>query len=151
MTENTDSIKRNIAINAQYVKDFSFESPNAPMSLTSKESPHIDLGVDVQVSRLQENVFEVGLVVRAEAKAKEGTVFLAELTYAGVFTVDVSEEERDGVLLVYCPNILFPYARRIISDVTRDGGFPPLMLDPVDFTRIYQQHVEKAAKEKKKA
>lgn len=154
MTENTDSIKRNIAINAQYVKDFSFESPGAPLSLTSKEAPHIDLGVDVQVARLQENVFEVGLVIRAEAKGKENTIFLAELTYAGVFTLDVSEEERDGLLLVYCPNILFPYARRIISDVTRDGGFPPLMLDPVDFTRIYQQHMEKsakAAKEKKEA
>ena len=148
MTENNDSIKRNIAINAQYVKDFSFESPNAPMSLTSKEAPNIDLGVDVQVSKLQENVFEVGLVIRAEAKAADKVVFLAELTYAGVFTIDVADEERDGILLVYCPNILFPYARRIISDATRDGGFPPLMLDPVDFTRIYQQHVEKAAKEK---
>lgn len=151
MTENTDSIKRNIAINAQYIKDFSFESPGAPLSLTSKEAPQIDLGVDVQISRLQENVYEVSLVVRAEAKGNDKTVFLAELNYAGVFTIDVSDEERDGILLVYCPNILFPYARRIISDITRDGGFPPLMLDPVDFTRLYQQHLEKNAKKKKEA
>jgi preprotein translocase subunit SecB len=75
-------------------------------------------------------------------------MFLAELTYAGAFTLNVSDEERDGVLLVYCPNILFPFARRIIADATRDGGFPPLMLDPVDFTRLFQQHIEKAKKEK---
>jgi preprotein translocase subunit SecB len=148
MAENTATIKRNITINAQYVKDFSFESPNAPFSLTSKETPSINLGVDVQISTLQDSVYEVSLVIRAEAKAKENLMFLAELTYAGAFTLNVSDEERDGVLLVYCPNILFPFARRIIADATRDGGFPPLMLDPVDFTRLFQQHIEKAKKEK---
>ncbi len=151
MTENADTIKRNISINAQYVKDLSFESPNAPFSLTAKDAPKIDLGVDVQISGLQDNVYEVSLVIRAEAKAADKNVFLAELTYAGVFTLDVADAERDGILLVYCPNMLFPFARRIIADATRDGGFPPLMLDPVDFTRLYQQHIEKAAKEKKEA
>lgn len=148
MTEKEQTIKRNIAINAQYIKDLSFENPNAPMSLTGNKQPSIDLNVDVQVQRLQENAFEVALVLRSEAKAESQTLFLAELTYAGVFTLDVSDEERDGVLLVYCPNILFPFARQIIANVTRDGGFPPLMLDPIDFTQLYQQHLQQDKKEK---
>ena len=145
---NTESNnQRNISINAQYVKDLSFESPNAPQSLMmAKEAPKIDVSVDVHVQNLKDKTFEVNLVISVGAKSDEKNLFLVELSYAGVFTVDVPEQETQAVLMIYCPGMLFPFARRIIADATRDGGFPPLMLDPIDFAALFQQHVDKQAK-----
>lgn len=135
---------RHVAVNAQYIKDLSFESPGAPASLTNiKKAPKIDVSVDIQINKLQDTAFEVNLMLNAKATSEENEVFLIELAYGGVFTVDVPDAEREPVLMVYCPSILFPYARRIISDTTRDGGFPPLMLDPIDFGGLYQQHKNK--------
>lgn len=139
---NTQNIRK-ISVNAQYIKDLSFENPHAPNSLIAKgEKPNIKIGVDVKVNPLQEKVFEVNLVINASARSKDDdkAIFLIEVNYAGVFTVDVPQAEFEPVLMVYCPGILFPYARRIVSDTTRDGGFPPLMLDPVDFSALYHQH-----------
>jgi len=132
---------RQVVINAQYVKDLSFENPNAPKSLIGKgEKPQIDVSVDIQVQSVDEKTFEVNLIIGAKANAQDDALFVTELSYAGIFTVDVPEAEKEAVLMVYCPGMLFPYARRIISDATRDGGFPPLMLDPVDFGALFQQH-----------
>lgn len=143
-TDNTNQEQRQVAVNAQYIKDLSFENPGAPESLVSvKEVPKIDVSVDVQITNLQKTAFEVNLVITAKAAFATKDLFLVELSYGGVFTVDVPEAEREPVLMIYCPSILFPFARRIIADTTRDGGFPPLMLDPIDFASLYQQHKSK--------
>ena len=127
-----------IQINAQYIKDLSFESPRAPMSLQEQAQPSIEVSVDVKASRLAEKSYEVVLSASADAKTDSGQVFLVELTYAGVFTLDgVNEQQVAPILLVECPRLLFPFARAIIADATRDGGFPPLMIQPVDFARLF--------------
>ena len=142
-----------LVVNIQYVKDLSFEVPGAPQVFTQlKTSPQVNINLDVQARRVQDgqNIFEVALVIRAEAHDTSGqgngqaqsvppTVFVAELTYAGVFTLNgLPENAVEPVLLVECPRILFPFARNILSDVTRDGGFPPVLLQPIDFVALWQ-------------
>ena len=130
-----------IQINAQYIKDLSFESPRAPMVLQEQAQPAIEVSVDVKAHRLAEKSFEVVLSASADAKTDSGQVFLVELTYAGVFTMDgVNEQQVAPILLVECPRLLFPFARAIIADATRDGGFPPLMIQPVDFARLFAEN-----------
>ncbi|MCD6034570.1 MAG: protein translocase subunit secB [Rickettsiales bacterium] len=131
-----------LQVNAQYVKDLSFESPNAPMSLGApKTKPRIDVAIDIQAKGLQENVYEVALNFTVKALADEkAVIFLVELSYAGVFTLNnIPLQEREPLLMIYCPNMLFPFARRVIGDVSRDGGFLPLMLEPIDFAALYQR------------
>lgn len=132
-----------ISIAAQYVKDISFESPGAPNSLRpSEEKPQIGVSVDVKAQALGQNTYEVELKIGATAKRGNDTVFICEVEYAGVFVfANMAPEETQPALLIFCPSLLFPYARRVISDLTRDGGFPALMLDPIDFARLYQQRV----------
>ena len=144
-----------LVVNIQYVKDLSFEVPGAPQIFTQLRSqPQVNINLDVQAHRVQEgqSVFEVTLVIRAEAReataANQGngqapatppTVFVAELTYAGVFTLTgLPDNAIEPVLLVECPRILFPFARNILADVTRDGGFPPVLLQPIDFVALWQ-------------
>ena len=140
-----------LVVNIQYVKDLSFEVPGAPQVFTTlRAQPSVAINLDVQARRVQDGqpVFEVSLVVRAEATdpsaaANDGTpplpVFVAELTYAGVFTLNgLPDNAIEPVLLVECPRILFPFARNILSDVTRDGGFPPVLLQPIDFVALWQ-------------
>ena len=144
--EATDATKSgpsspSIQINAQYIKDLSFESPRAPMVLQEQAQPEIEVSVDVKAHRLAEKSFEVVLSASADAKTDSGQVFLVELTYAGVFTLDgVNEQQVAPILLVECPRLLFPFARAIIADATRDGGFPPLMIQPVDFARLFAEN-----------
>ena len=144
-----------LVINIQYIKDLSFEVPGAPgVYTTLRAAPRVDINLDVQGRRVQEgqNVFEVTLAIRAEATeatTNGGTagprVFLAELSYSGVFTLNnVPENTVEPVLLVECPRILFPYARNILSDVTRDGGFPPVLLQPIDFLALWQSRRQQA-------
>ncbi|MGC8476208.1 MAG: protein-export chaperone SecB [Acetobacteraceae bacterium] len=143
-----------LVVNIQYVKDLSFEVPGAPAVFTQlKAQPQVNINLDVGARRIDEaqHVYEVSLVIRAEAH--EGTVpgngaaqpeagaplFVAELTYAGVFTLTgLPDNAVEPVLLVECPRILFPFARNILSDVTRDGGFPPVLLQPIDFVALWQ-------------
>jgi preprotein translocase subunit SecB len=148
--DSDEQTQRQVVINAQYIKDLSFENPGAPVSLVgNKETPKIDVSVDVQIGKLADTTFEVALTVSANAAANDKKMFLVELTYAGVFSVAVPAEELEPVLMIYCPNMLFPYARRIVSDTVRDGGFPPLMLDPIDFAALYQNHKTSDLKQKK--
>jgi preprotein translocase subunit SecB len=129
-----------LVINAQYVKDLSFESPSAPMSLTIKTQPKIDISLNLEVKNLQQDSFEVSIAITAKATNDEGNLFLVELNYAGIFTImNIPDEQKEMILLVYCPSILFPFARRIIADATRDGGFQPLMIDPIDFATLYHK------------
>lgn len=140
-SNNNQPQQRQVIINAQYVKDLSFENPGSPQNLVGKgNSPKIDVGVDVKVTNLEANSYEVVLIVSANASVENKNLFLAELTYGGVFTLSVPEAELEAALMIYCPGMLFPFARRILSDATRDGGFPPLMLDPIDFAALYYQH-----------
>jgi len=129
--------KGTLLINAQYIKDFSFENPRSPFSLLEKDQPQIDINLDIRVEQLQEELFEVVINLAARAQIKEEIVFVLELSYGGLFTITDYEGQKEEILLVECPKILFPFLRRIVADITRDGGFPPLMLSPVDFTGLY--------------
>jgi preprotein translocase subunit SecB len=130
-----------IRINAQYVKDLSFENPRAPQSLQPQEGqPKVDVHVDVKAAKLADSVFEVVLTTTVNGTGVGGQLFLAELSYGGVFTLQgLPDEHLQAVLLVECPRLLFPFARNIVADVTRDGGFPPLLIQPVDFAHLYRQ------------
>jgi len=123
--------------NVQYLKDLSFESPNAPASLTSDATPSIEVKLDVQVGGFEEDLYEVSLLINIEASNEEGKVFIIEMNYAGLFTVANMGDNLESVLLIDCPTLLFPFARRIISSVSQDGGMPPLMLAPIDFADLY--------------
>ncbi len=145
-----------LMVNLQFIKDLSFEVPGAPQIFsTLKAAPAINLNLDVGVQRLEEGkeVFEVTLSIRTEAtepKADGGAegrrVFIAELAYSGVVTLTgIAAEHIEPMLLVEVPRLLFPYARNILADVTRDGGFPPVLLQPIDFVGLWQQRRAQAA------
>src|SRR5215469_2641015 len=131
-----------IQIVTQYVKDLSFENPGAPTALTVR--PNIELGVDLQARRLEGPMFEVEMKLRVNAKATdEKPVFLIELSYAGLFQItNIPEDVLQQVLLIEAPHLLFPFARRIISDAVRDGGMPPLMIEPIDFAGLYRSKTQ---------
>jgi len=132
-------------VNAQYLKDFSFENPNAPQSLQQTGEPNIQIAIDVNVGQVADKAFEVTLAMRAEGKADETTLFIVEIAYAGIFSLgEVQEEHTAPLLYIEAPRQLFPFARAIIADAVRDGGFPPLMIQPVDFVAIFQQRVAQA-------
>jgi preprotein translocase subunit SecB len=134
-----------LRILTQYVKDLSFENPGAPESTRGDAgAPNIDLAIDVQARTIQSDMFEVVLHFEARATRGEEVAFIAELAYAGLFGMrNIRDEEREPFLLIECPRLIFPFARRILADTTRDGGFPPLMLDPVDFAGLYRQQLAK--------
>jgi preprotein translocase subunit SecB len=137
-----------LVVNVQYIKDLSFEVPNAPeIYATLRSQPQVAINLDVQARALQDgqNVYEVILAVKAEAREPvqnggEGRpVFIAEMQYAGVFTLNgVPTESVEPLLLIECPRLLFPFARAVLSDVTREGGFPPVLLQPIDFVGLWQ-------------
>jgi preprotein translocase subunit SecB len=125
---------------AQYVKDLSFENPNAPQSLATGKSPKIQININVNARALSESDYEVELTLEAKAAAEEKVVFNIELTYAGIFRVEnVPKESLQPIMLIECPRLLFPFARQIVATASRDGGFPPLMVDPIDFAALYRQ------------
>lgn len=135
-------------LNVQYVKDLSFEHPMAPRTFTLTEQPQIGVNVGTQAQRVADTLFEVVLRVLVEGKVGEELAFVADLHYAGLFTLaNIPEEHVEPLLLVEGPRLLFPFARRIIADVTRDGGVPPLMMDPIDFMAQYQRSKELEAQQ----
>ena len=136
-----------LGIRTQYIKDLSFENPSAAERPPEAErAPDIQVNVQVAVRRLDAPNFEVTLQITANARHQEKPVFLVELTYAGIFTlVGIPQEALEPTLLVECPRLLFPFARRIVADATRDGGFPPLLLGPIDFLALYRNGQAQAA------
>jgi len=128
-----------IRVLAQFVRDFSFENPNAPESLRSGgPQPGIDMNVEMSASARQDGLFEVDLKLSAQAMRGDKVAFHVELLYGGLFAISgVPQDEIEPVLMIECPRFLFPYARRLISDVTSEGGFPPFQLDPIDFAGVY--------------
>jgi preprotein translocase subunit SecB len=135
------------SLRAQYVKDLSFENPKAPLTLLpQQEKPAISFNIDINVTRLSDDAFEVALHTVSKAEIAGETMFLVDLTYAGLFNVqNIPQENFEPLLFIECPHIIFPFARRIIADATRDGGFPPLLLEPIDFARLYQLRKQQQA------
>ena len=141
MAENTEGT---IQINAQYVKDLSFEGPNLPMILSEmKTAPSISVNIDVKANKGADKVYTVDLTVKTKAVKPDDqkVVFICELTYGGLVTLDVPAEHVEPLLLVEIPHLLFPYARSIIANTTREAGLPPLQINPVDFAALYRQRL----------
>jgi preprotein translocase subunit SecB len=128
-----------IRVLAQFIRDLSFENPRAPDSLHSSQTqPQIDLGVEIVAKGRIDGLFEVDLKISATAMREGDAVFQLELVYGGLFGLTgVAEEDLEPVLMIECPRFLFPFARRLISDLSTEGGFPPFLLDPLDFAAIY--------------
>ena len=157
MSETATQPQPPLVVNIQYTKDLTFEVPNAPAIYTVlRTAPAVNINLDVQVRRVQEGqtVFEVTLTARAEATIpadngaaeKPMVVFIADLSYAGIFTLTgIPDDQQEPILLVECPRLLFPFARNILADITRDGGFPPVMLGPIDFVGLWQARRAQAA------
>jgi preprotein translocase subunit SecB len=127
----------------QYVKDFSFENPNAPRSLAPTQTqPAINIQINVGAQQLAETDYEVSLNLEGKAESSGSVLFVFELTFAGVFRVaNVPSQTLQPLIMIECPRLLFPFAREIVATAVRNGGFPPLLLDPVDFVALYQQRV----------
>ena len=142
-----------ITVHAQYIKDFSFENPNPIASFTNESNaqPNIQVGIQAKANNLGGRNFEVILEVRIDATRENNPLFVTELSYAGIITLgdNVEEHEAGPLLMIESPRLLFPFARNILADVTRDGGFPPLMLAPVDFAALYEQQKNQDGKEEK--
>jgi preprotein translocase subunit SecB len=125
----------------QYIKDFSFENPNAPRSLQpSQTQPAINIQINVGVQQLSETDYEITLNLEGKADSAGSVLFAFDLTFAGVFRVqNVPTQALQPLVMIECPRLLFPFAREIVATAVRNGGFPPLLLDPVDFVALYQQ------------
>lgn len=138
-TPQDQAMQPAIRILAQYIRDLSFENPRAPEALRGGAAPpQIELGVELNAQGRDGGVFEVELKMTASARRDNEAVFQIELVYAGLFQIlGVEPDEMEQVLMIECPRYLFPFARRLISDLSAEGGFPPLMLEPMDFAAIY--------------
>ncbi len=137
------------SINAmvQYTKDFSFENPNAPRSLGPQEKPpNIAIQVNVNARQVAESDFEVNILLEGSAGEGAGLLFKFELDYAGLFRLrNIAPDDMHSVVMIECPRLLFPFARQIIADAVRGGGFPPLYIDPIDFAALYRKRLSETA------
>lgn len=143
-TPQDDANKRQFSIQKIFIKDMSFESPAAPKVFTEKFEPEVNLNIASNATPLNETLYQVVLTVTATIRKGEQVIYLAEIQQAGIFSAKgFPDAERGQILGSYCPNILFPYAREAISDIVTKGGFPQLLLQPVNFDALYAQHVQK--------
>lgn len=140
-----------IILNKQYTKDLSFENPKAPEIYTYKDiQPKLDVSIDINATKLQNEVFEVENVINITAKKDEEILFVIELVYAGIFTIkNVTEELAQESLFVDCPTMIFPFERRIIADISRDADLPPILLDMIDFEKMYESKKHMLVNDKK--
>ena len=146
--EGPDTGQPQVAILAQYVKDLSFENPGAPATLQMEAQPRIEINVNVQAKTVGEDVYEVELKIDATAKVADGdqVAFAIQLVYAGLFGLkNFPADQLEPFMVVEAPRLLFPFARRVVADASRDGGFPPLMLEPIDFGGLYMAQREQLA------
>ena len=140
---NSNNINLKFVINAQFLKDLSFENPQAPDSLRNiKGNPTFKIDADVKSKELKdhgENIYEVELALKCETKSEESILFLVEGVYSGIFLIEnASKDILEKILLIECPKFLFPFLRSIIANCTREAGFPPLMIAPLDFVGMYE-------------
>ena len=142
-SESGNGVQPSLSVLAQYVKDLSFESPGAPNSLRAQQkSPGINISVNVAANPISETEFDVNLALNAKATVDKDVLFNVELVYGGVFRIaGFPQEHMLPLLFVECPRLLFPFARQIVADASRNGGFPPLMIDPIDFMQMFQQKI----------
>jgi preprotein translocase subunit SecB len=135
-----------LMINAQYLRDLSFENPRAPESLMGQsQAPDVRIDVDVKARQLGEELYEVVLAFKIEAKVADEVAFLVELDYGGAVTIrNAPQELLAALILVETPRLLFPFARAIIAEATRDGGFPPLLINPIDFAELHRRRAAAA-------
>ena len=139
----SDAPQQAFGIQKIYTKDISFESPNSPAIFTHEFQPQLSVDLNVESKKLQDDVYHVVIRVTATTKVEENTAFLCEVEQAGIFTLQgFNEAELSYMLGVQCPNALFPYARETISDLVTRGGFPQLLLEPVNFEAMYANHMQ---------
>jgi len=142
---SAEASPRQIVVHAQYIKDLSFENPNAPdILIDPPQQPDVQIGVNVGARGLNSEQYEVVLSLSANAKTEDKTLFLAELTYAAIVSAPgAARDDLNPLIMIEAPRLMFPFARAIISDVTRDGGFMPLSIQPIDFVAVYQSNIER--------
>ena len=139
-TSNGSDAAPEVGMISQYVKDLSFENPSAPAVYQWQSQPQIEVSFNIGANTVGEDIHEVALKIEVLARAEQNTAFAVDLLYAGLFAIqNLPEEQLQPFLLAEAPRLLFPFARRIVSDAIRDGGFPPLLLDPIDFGQLYMQ------------
>lgn len=144
--QNGEDGAATIGLLSQYVKDLSFENPSAPAVYQWQSAPQLDVQFNISADGVGEDLYEVALKIDVSSKAEEGTAFIVELKYAGLFGVrNVPDDQLQPFFLAEAPRILFPFARRVIADAVRDGGFPPLLLEPIDFHGLFMQQVQAQA------
>jgi len=141
-----------LSILAQYTKDQSFENPHAPESLRSGlEAPAININIEIGRQMMDDDNVEVTLMLRAEARRGENVAFIAELEYAGLFAFQgINVEQIQPMILIECPRLLFPFARQIMAEMTQNGGFPPIMLEPPDFAAMFREEMMRRAADQPK-
>ncbi len=145
MAESNTVGEKQFAIQKIYTKDVSFETPNSPNIFTQKWEPSLDLNLGTNVENLENSMYEVSLSITATVKLGDAIAYLIEIKQAGIFTIaGFSEQEMGPMLGSFCPNVLFPYAREAISDLVTKGGFPQLILAPVNFDALYMQHLQQS-------
>lgn len=145
MAETNEVGEKQFAIQKIYTKDISFETPNAPKVFTLKWEPSLDFNLGTHVETLENSLYEIALTITVTVKIAETIAYLVEVNQAGIFSVaGFSEQEMGPMLGSFCPNILFPYAREVISDLVSKGGFPQLILAPVNFDALYLQHLQQS-------
>jgi preprotein translocase subunit SecB len=145
MTEETKPVEKQFSIQKIYIKDMSFETPNSPKIFIGKWEPTVDFNLGTQVSPLEDSMYEVTLTVTITVKSENATAYLVEVNQAGIFSLaGFTDAEMGPMLGSFCPNILFPYAREAISDLVTKGGFPQMLLAPVNFDALYSQHIQQA-------
>ena len=142
-SQNGEDTQPQVGMIAQYVKDFSFENPNAPAVYNWQNQPQIDVQFNIGTQQIADELHEAALRIEITAAAPEGVAFKLELLYGGLFALrNVPADALQPFLLGEAPRLLFPFARRVVADAVRDGGFPPLLLEPIDFTQLYMQQAE---------
>ncbi len=146
--EGQRQVQPQVFLHTQYVKDFSFESPSSPdVFLNQPGQPNVEVAVNVASSKLENNHFEVVLKIAATAKTEDKTIFIVELSYGGIVSSNVTDENMLHPLVsIEGPRLIFPFARAVIANITREGGFMPLNLNPIDFLALYQQNVQQHQK-----
>lgn len=145
MAEENTTEEKQFSIQKIFTKDISFETPNSPKIFTEKWEPTVDFNLGTNVEPLEDALFEVSLSVTVTVKCNELTAYLVEVTQSGIFSLaGFTDQEMGPMVGSFCPNILFPYSREVISDLVAKGGFPQLLLAPVNFDALYSQHLQQA-------
>ncbi|PKM11841.1 MAG: protein-export chaperone SecB [Gammaproteobacteria bacterium HGW-Gammaproteobacteria-3] len=143
MAEDHKPVEKQFSIQKIYTKDLSFETPNSPKIFTEKWEPKVDFNLGTNVQALDNSLYEVTLTITVTVKCGDTTAYLVEVCQAGIYSLaGFSDEEMGPMVGSFCPNILFPYAREVVSDLVAKGGFPQLLLAPVNFDALYAQHLQ---------